>query len=123
MDQNTEIQQEPDGAEPTADAVLAAAAATAEPGQAPSIEPQPHDLEALLATTAAVAGLNPTESFILRPMYSLDEARALPEIDGSVYVPHESDDPRAILAFKDVDGRTMHVAVTVHGLAKIAVSR
>lgn len=56
------------------------------------------------------------------PIYALERAQALPEITGDAYAPFQSDDPLAILAFKDADGRTMRVAVTVDGLAKIAAT-
>lgn len=56
------------------------------------------------------------------PVRSIEQARALPEIHGDA-VAYESDDPAAILAFKDADDRTMRVAVTVDGLAKIELHK
>lgn len=81
-----------------ADAVLASAAQTAQPGAQPEVDKQPPEV-------AAVAGNPPfagnDAAPTVQPVYTLERARALPELNQEAYVPFESDDPRAILAFKD----------------------
>jgi hypothetical protein len=105
-------------AQQDADAILAAAASTAVPGaEPPEVERQPDTL----ATELAGAAEEPPPQ--VAAVYSLDAAMALPEIAGPAYVQFESDDPRAILAFRDADGRTMRVALDTNGLAKIHVNK
>lgn len=104
-----------------ADAVLASAAQTAQPGAQPEVQGQPPEL-ATQVDQAATHGSNEPEPTI-QAVYSLERARALPELHQDAYVPFESDDPKAILAFKDADDRTMRVAVDLNCLAKIEVRR
>lgn len=101
-------------------------------GQAPT--PPPSLLDGGTATPPPVLNVHtaspPDLSKVdLSPMWSVERARALPELalpgggQNTAFVPFECSDPRAILSFADTDGRTMRVAVTVHGLAKIEVPR
>ena len=59
-------------------------------------------------------------------VFSLPEAQALPELSNAQredsFPQHEHLPPNAIRAFKDADGRTMHVVDTAAGLAKIATN-
>lgn len=101
-------------------------------GQAPT--PPPSLLDGDPATPPPVLNVHtaPTPDLSaveVSPVWSVEQARALPELAvpsggrDTAFVPFECSDPRAILSFSDTDGRTMRVAVTVHGLAKIAVPR
>lgn len=97
-----------------ADAVLASAASTAT-GDTPTIEPQPPE----------IAAAEPVEQPkpVIYPVRTLDAARALPEFepptaDSELPPLFEHDDPTAIRAFKDTDGRTMRVVVVDGALAK-----
>lgn len=133
-------------AEQSADGVLATAAATAKPGAQPQVEGQPPEVAGQAPTDAASpSGSEPQQGGPLftdqgsnnlttdeklppkypaiQPVYSLERARALPELQQDAYVPFECDDPAAILAFKELDGRTMRVAVALDCLAKIEVRR
>lgn len=112
-------------AEQGADAVLASAAHTAQPGALPKVEKQPPDIEKLYFTPPEVIQAIHGEQNHppIEPVYSMERARALPELHQDAYVPFESDDPKAILAFKEEDGRTMRVAVALNCLAKIELKR
>lgn len=119
-------------AEPSADAVLASAAQTAQPDAQPEVERQPAALVTDQVGDATIGNPpfddqreQPVRSASVQPIYSIERARSLPEIGPDQmhdFDPLEHEDPAAILAFKEEDGRTMRVAVgPQNNLSKVHV--
>lgn len=111
-----------------AEGALAAAAASAVPGSAPTADPAVVDAfkatpEQMAATVARIHAEGRAAEFRLMPLLSLEAARALPEVSladledpspalgAGAGQPYTSEDPREITAFKDADGRTMLVVM------------
>lgn len=89
--------------------VLAEVATTTVPGVQPTVDPQPP--EVTIAATHTQAATDPW-----RPIYVLEEARALPECPRDLAVPGEAPaNERQIQAFKDTDGRTMVIGKDIAG--------
>lgn len=82
------------------ESVLAEAATQAAPDAQPTVELQPPEV--------AASTVQPPMTDPWRPIYDLEEARALPECHPDLAVPGEAPaNVRQIQAFKDTDGRTM----------------
>lgn len=112
-------------AEQSGDAVLAQAAAGAQPGQEPDLPPPPPD-EAPPGPPPSLA-LEPepmpaAAPAKYMPINDLADARALPDVTHGVYQRADFNSPMAIRAFKDHDGRTMAVVFTGYALAKAAIN-
>lgn len=96
-------------AQQPAETVLDAAAASAAPGEAPEIEPQPTLLEPEPLAEEEVAAADHIDNW--RTIYELADARALPERAADQCVPGPLANERQIQAFKDHDGRTMAIGM------------
>jgi hypothetical protein len=95
------------------DAILSAAAATAQPDQQPEVPPTEPAAEISNAATLPHSDAGP------RPIFALADAWALLEVLPGQIHPHAEFEPEnAIRAFKDEDGRTMVIVTTPNGLAK-----